>query len=181
MENVVEALYMAAAILILIVALTVSISSFTTLKGHIETIISSDDVVDLATEDENDPHSYINYITETVDDVREVGAETVISSIRRVPRESYTVYIGGLNSLTSSTNSNDFEYVNGYLKISTDNTNYKNLTNKNMKQIYEEIKAQEDAGYIFKEYIGVYQEDLQGVSEANRATYRVITYERVPT
>ena len=50
-----------------------------------------------------------------------------------------------------------------------------------MKQIYEEIKAQEDAGYIFKEYIGVYQEDLQGVSEANRATYRVITYERVPT
>ena len=98
---------------------------------------------------------------------RSVGADTVISSIRRISRESYTIYIDG-----DAANLSGFKTEGGFLKLGTAGTNYKNLTNEKIGQIYEAIK-----GKYFEEKIGIYQEKTSnGVSSANKQTHRIITY-----
>ena len=83
MEDAVEALYMAAAVLLLLIALTVSISSFTKAKVQVEEINESETGIDLA---QDESGQYINYMSKNNDKNRSVGADTVISSIRRISR-----------------------------------------------------------------------------------------------
>lgn len=169
MEDAVEALYMAAAVLLLLIALTVSISSFTKAKVQVEEINESETGIDLA---QDESGQYINYMSKKNDENRIVGADTVISSIRRISRESYTIYIErkAVNKLSG------FETEGDFLKLGTAGTNYKNLTNEKIGQIYEAIK-----GKYFEEKIGIYQEKTSnGVSSANKQTHRIITYVQKP-
>lgn len=168
MEDAVEALYMAAAVLLLLIALTVSISSFTKAKVQVEEINESETGIDLA---QDESGQYINYMSKNNDKNRSVGADTVISSIRRISRESYTIYIDG-----DAANLSGFKTEGGFLKLGTAGTNYKNLTNEKIGQIYEAIK-----GKYFEEKIGIYQEKTSnGVSSANKQTHRIITYVQKP-
>ena len=169
MEDAVEALYMAAAVLLLLIALTVSISSFTKAKVQVEEINESETGIDLA---QDASGQYINYMSKNNDENRIVGSDTVISSIRRISRESYTIYIErkAVNNLSGFKTEGDF------LKLGTAGTNYKNLTNEKIGQIYEAIK-----GKYFEEKIGIYQEKTSnGVSSANKQTHRIITYVQKP-
>lgn len=199
MENVVDALYMAAAVLILIIALTVSISSFTSLKTQVEEIVTADDTMDYVTEtDEKGNTKYLNYISSN-EDVRTVGAESVISSIRRISRESYTIYLV-LYDNTEGTNlannlkdkltvkdkkdffveiSQDYKKTNGEtiqiinqkaIRISLSDRLGQRLNDDMMEEIYKTIKDKK-----FKEYQGIYQDNTE-VSSANKETYRIITY-----
>lgn len=199
MENVVDALYMAGAVLILIIALTVSISSFTSLKTQVEEIVTADDTMDYVTEtDEKGNTKYLNYISSN-EDVRTVGAESVISSIRRISRESYTIYLV-LYDNTEGTNlannlkdkltvkdkkdffveiSQDYKKTNGEtiqiinqkaIRISLSDRLGQRLNDDMMEEIYKTIKDKK-----FKEYQGIYQDDTE-VSSANKETYRIITY-----
>ena len=77
MENVADALYMAAAVLILLGALAVSVSSFTKLKAQVQEIIEIDEKSDMA----KDVDDYINYIKSNTDVNRQVGVETIIPTI----------------------------------------------------------------------------------------------------
>ena len=90
MEDIVEALYMAAAMLTFVIALTVSMSSFTNIRSQIDEILFAETKVDLATDDAG---NYINYRTSTNNANRIVGADTIISSMYRVKKENYVVYI----------------------------------------------------------------------------------------
>lgn len=173
MENAVDAIYMASAVLVLMIALAVALSSFTNVKAQVDDIVKKDEKVDLATEvDASGNKSYINYIKASGENGRIVGIETVMSSIRRVVREDYVVYIKG-SSVAGILGG--FEEVDGFTKISTENDNYKLLNEDKMEDLYDAMK---DA--TFEEYIGIYQENLEGVSSANRQTHRVITYIQSP-
>lgn len=89
MENAVDALYIAGAILLLLVALTVGISSFSTQISQIDQIVENDERVDLATDETGNLVNYITYSSE----VREVGVETIVNTLYRSYKENYTVYI----------------------------------------------------------------------------------------
>lgn len=173
MDDAVEALYMSAAVLLLLIALTVSISAFTKVKIQVEQINEQETGIELAKDDSG---NYINYFSEG-DGNRIVGADTVISSIRRISRESYTIYISGnVTNLYGGASDYDYEKenINGikYLKLSTAGTNYKNLDEK-IEEIYDKIK-----GKTFEEKIGIFQEKTaDGVSSANKQTHRIITYD----
>ena len=91
MDNAVEALYMAASILIFMVALTITLSSFSTFRNDLEDLILSEERVDAAsTTDDSGKIQYINYISGE-DERRTVGIETVVNSLYRVYKENYIV------------------------------------------------------------------------------------------
>ena len=61
-----------------------------------------------------------------------------------------------------------------YIKISLSGDGSKYVEDKNVTyNIYKNLKDTN-----FKEYIGIYQnKTAEGVSDANKATYKIITYE----
>ena len=189
MENVSDALYIAGAVLMLVIALTVAMSSFSTIRTQIDEIIQSDAQVDLATEEDG---SYINYILSSdQSDIRTVGVETIISSMYRVLKENYNLYIklkdpSGLTTINATreivysapdgTNSTLINAGGKLIEISlagsgiNSEEDIERLLGTN--GLYEKLK-----GKKFKEYLGVYQEATDtSVSEINKATFRVITY-----
>lgn len=121
MENAVDALYIAGAILLLLVALTVGISSFSTQISQIDQIIENDERVDLATDETGNLVNYITYSSE----VREVGVETIVNSLYRSYKENYTVYIKLKDATRSKLNL--YKY-NDILKTSTKEQKYKTTT-----------------------------------------------------
>ena len=173
MENATDALIMAGSVLLLIIALTVTISSLTALKTETQDMLNDRDQL-LATTDES---GYINYLKSGGEesDTRIVGIETVMSSIRRMAKEDYTVYIK-TNTPISELN-NDLK-VNGdskFIKLSLSGVGNKYVNDKNVTStIYNKLNSAK-----FKEYIGIYQnKTAEGVSDANKATYKIITYEQ---
>lgn len=90
MENASDALIMAGQVLIFIIALTVCISSFTTIRVSIDNVIDQTETIKLA----KDSDSYINFIKSRDNgSVRIVGAETIVSSMYRAIKENYVLYI----------------------------------------------------------------------------------------
>lgn len=188
-DNLTDALYMAGAILIFVIALTVSMSSFTEMRTQIDEIIEADSKLELVT-DEND--KYINYISgKDESDARIVGPETVISSMYRVVKENYIVYIkmDDIPSEISTTTLSEIGLQEQKYKediiigknediieitINGKNSNIDVLLNE--KGLYEVLTK--NKGKKFKEYLGVYQEASEA-DEVNRTTYRVITYVEV--
>lgn len=168
MENASEALIMAASVLIFIIALTVTISSFSEVRAGIDRMISQTETVELA----ESSQGYVNYMKANTDTTRVVGAETVVSSMYRSLKERYVVYIqledyssikDKVTLLTSKENKQIFKI--------TLNTNDHILDDKEtMKNFYNQIKD-----YIFTEYLGEYQSNSDVASE-NKPTYRIITY-----
>ena len=195
MENVSDALYIAGAVLMLVIALTVAMSSFSTIRTQIDEIIQSDAQVDLATEEDG---SYINYILSSdQSDIRTVGVETIISSMYRVLKENYNLYIklkdpSGLTTINATrkivysapdgTNSTLINAGDRLIEISLAGSGI------NSEEDIERLLSGTDGLYAklikpdgtpkkFKEYLGVYQEATDtSVSEINKATFRVITY-----
>ena len=74
----------------MIVALTVSISSFSTQIANVEEIVQADERTDVVeTAGGTDFLNYITYNKST----RDVGVETIVNSLYRSYKENYTVYI----------------------------------------------------------------------------------------
>ena len=194
MENATDALLMAASVLLLIIALTVSISSFTSMKNQVDVILQQEEETDLAIDENGD---YINYV-EGAESVREVAADTVISTIRRMMKEEYTVIISG-DCITSNKSGalSDF-YEAGIIKTLTTKQEYGEkkeiliaegtyifelsidsnyatyITNSYIQILYDVIKDS-----TFKEYLGIWQDGSEVVSDANKETYRIITFVEV--
>ncbi len=183
MENATDALIMAGSVLIFLIALSVCVSSFTTLRTEIDQIIEQTETVDMAQNNENG--EYVNYIKKSDDAIRVVGSETVVSSMYRAKKENYVIYIVLKNSLR---NSKEFEKIGMIVKIpdikkSADNIiinksenvikligsyDFDDILNK--LKLYESIKDKK-----FEEYLGVYQDNTDATEE-NKITYRIITY-----
>lgn len=183
MENATDALIMAGSVLIFLIALSVCVSSFTTLRTEIDQIIEQTETVDMAQKNGNG--EYVNYIKRSDDAIRVVGSETVVSSMYRAKKENYVIYIVLKNSLW---NSKEFEKIGMIVEIpvikkSADNIiinksenvikligsyDFDDILNK--LKLYESIKDKK-----FEEYLGVYQDNTDATEE-NKITYRIITY-----
>lgn len=97
MDNAVEALYISAAVLVFMLALSLTLSSFSTFRNDLENIILSDERIDTAAITETDEEgkikqNFINYISSS-EECRTVGIETVANSLYRVYKENYIVVI----------------------------------------------------------------------------------------
>lgn len=104
MDNAAEALYMGAAVLVFMVALSLTLSSFSTFKNDLEDLILAEEKVDTAqSTDSTVKTSYINYISSS-EECRTVGIETVANSIYRVYKENYMVVLK-LNDYSKFTDS----------------------------------------------------------------------------
>ena len=191
MENATDALIMAGSVLIFLIALSVCVSSFTTLRTGIDQIIDQTETVDMAQKNgeyvngEYVNGEYVNYIKRSDDAIRVVGSETVVSSMYRAKKENYVIYIVLKNSLI---NSNEFEKIGMIVNIpdikkSDDNIIINKSDNVikligsydfddilNQLKLYESIKDKK-----FEEYLGVYQDNTDATEE-NKITYRIITY-----
>ena len=184
MENASDALIMAASVLLLIIALSVSISSFSNMKSQVDSIITESESIDMAKDESG---NYINYIKDA-DDIRIVDAGTVMSSIRRVFKEQYTLYIKDKDGQTLSTvvsqlrkKTEKEQYYNSnpligesveLIRFSLAGETYKYINDDVMKALYENIKDKK-----YKEYLGIYQEKTgEEISSANKQTFRVITF-----
>ena len=108
-------------------------------------------------------------------DTRIVGIETVMSSIRRMAKEDYTVYIKTYNPISELNNDLKVNGDSKFIKLSLSGVGNKYVNDKNVTStIYSKLNLAK-----FKEYIGIYQNKTEeGVSDANKATYKIITYEQ---
>lgn len=181
MENATDALIMAGSVLIFLIALSVCVSSFTTLRTEIDQIIEQTETVDMAQKN----GEYVNYIKKSDDAIRVVGSETVVSSMYRAKKENYVIYIVLKNSLWKS---KEFEKIGMIVNIpdikkSADNIIINKSVNVikligsydfdyilNKLNLYDSIKDKK-----FEEYLGVYQDNTDATEE-NKITYRIITY-----
>ena len=62
---------------------------------------------------------------------------------------------------------------NTYAEIATRGSSYKTLTGENMYKLYDRLKD-----ISFNEYVGVYKEYNDNVSDANKEEHRIIIYEQ---
>lgn len=194
-DNLSDALLMAGAVLIFVIALTVSMSSFTTMRSQIDEIVQSEEKIDLVTDNSGNYLNYEKASTGKYNDVRVVGVETVVSSMYRVAKENYIVYI----KLT-----NYSDYPSDTITTISDSQVYKNLNTKSPTELEENLinsgskimkidingknsnitALLDDKGFYeilkgkkFYEFLGVYQKESgEGVDASNKTTYRVITY-----
>ena len=183
MENAVEALIMAGETLIFIIALTVCISSYTTVREQIDEIMGSTETIAMAKES----GEYINFIqSKNNGSVRNVGAETVVSSMTRAIKENYVVYIKLLNYSSVGTEVDTIDAtvditINGKKIISVGDKIIKVTngydTNQNVNEILKKSFYNAIKDKKFSEYLGEYQDDTAaGVSTENKEVRRIITY-----
>lgn len=176
-DNLTDAIMMAGAVLIFIIALTTSMSTFTTMRSQIDNIIEYDYKLDLVTDSEG---NYINYHTSN-SDIRTVGVETIVSSMYRVKQENFVIYIildlsgDHIDDRITQEEITINKVKTNAIKISIDGDNWDIEKILNEYGLYNKMKDKK-----FKEYLGVYQIETDGgVDEINKTTYRVITYEEV--
>lgn len=180
MENATDALIMAGSVLIFIIALTITISSFSTVRKGIDGLISQTETVELA----EGSQGYVNYMKANGNTTRVVGAETVIASMYRTLKENYVVYIELENydnlSLTSDKNIkiDTLENESGKILKFTLNENDDILTKSESQKKYQDLMKifyKKIENMTFDEKLGEYQ-NKSDVSKENKLTYRIITY-----
>lgn len=91
MENAAEALKMAGAVLLFIIAISVSIASFSDVRQSVDTILEYKD-----RETEYIDGNY--YYSESSENERTVGLETILPTISRVYVENYKIIFEGLGN-----------------------------------------------------------------------------------
>lgn len=201
MENAIQALKMAAAVMIFVLSLTITITSFGEARKTLQTIISSQD-----REFNSREEDYVSNATDASGNIitqRTIRAETIVPTIYKAYKENYKIVFKGLSKPLyekASTNSSgdrvkiyaiDLEKdVIGINKEKEEfimallyGSKYPQLIDKFKKTgifLYNEDFYDTIKGKSFIESLGVYyQDELQGASDvpdANRIKKRVITY-----
>ncbi len=193
MENVTEALKIAFAVLMFVLALSLSISSFSQASSAVNAIITL-----------RDRESEYTYVQPAKNLSRTVGIETVISSLYRIPEQNLEIHFyqkQGTNEVPLdifkllNVNGSDTEKNSNYIDLAHDNLTFGANFDQNefldvligggnedtVKDKYEArlIDGDSDIGLYkkfanaqFEERLGEY---VQG-SGASEITKRVITY-----
>lgn len=196
MENASDALVMAGQVLIFIIALTVCISSFSTVRTEVNRIAGQNEEIRMA----KDEDTYINFIeSKKSSSTRVVESETVVSSMYRAIKENYVIYIKFKNSGTINAIKTN-RYIN--TMTATKDSQIKNASNESIikrgetlvkitigadtNQEVNKVLKTEGGGKLFEtlsgkkfnEYLGEYQKD-SAVTTENKEVYRIITYVEV--
>ena len=202
MENATEALYMAAAVLIFMLALSLTLSSFSSFKTDLDRLITAEQRVDEATiTDSTGKTSYINYIS-SESELRTVGIESVANSLYRVYKENYMVVMK-LDNYDEFGIGKKLEKFSNLIKRGTDKVEtqyyYKNSKSNGHSEIIKSSdtvlvfnipSAQNDKEYInkaldaglydllkdktFTEYTGIYYETdtIKDLNDSNWDDYK---------
>lgn len=209
MENAVDALKMAAAVLIFVLAISIAILSFGQAREAADTIL---DYRDRETIFING-----NYYYKATGTERKVGLETVFPAIIRAYLENYKVVFEGLDKPIYKVILNDGTRLDRYtLDLeSNSNNNYKNviLANDEAKSeflcgilygkfknnqkaafekqfnisldgcqdLYTQLTSKQNSNFQILEYLGVYyQSDTAEQPDSNKTEKRIITYKITP-
>lgn len=198
MENAADALKMAGAVLLFVLALSIIIPFFTLVRQTTDIILDARDRETL----------YINgkYYYEATGTERQVGLETIVPTVMRAYLENYKVVFEGLGDPIYTIKLSDGTVIEKYtLDLETNNgTEYKNVTLANDEQkaeflcgiLYHKFKTTEAdfnkkfnvtigstglyqalQGKKITEKLGVYyQDDNDDVPDVNKIQKRIITY-----
>lgn len=201
MENAAEAIKMAGAVLLFVLALSIILFYFGQVRESTDTILNYRDRETM----------YIDgdYYYEQTGTERNVNLETIIPSVFRAYLENYKIIFDGLDSPIYKIKNKNGVMVDKYtLDLETNqNLEYKNavLANKEQKimflkgifygdyktedfqklgvslegcePLYDQLTKKVKNGYKITEYLGVYyQNDNPEVPDVNKTQKRVITY-----
>lgn len=190
MENAADALKMAGAVLLFVLAISIIILSFGQVRESADTII---DYRDRET-------SYIDgsFYYDGKDNSRIVGLETIIPSVYRAYWENYRIVFEGIKPIYKINGEDryllELENINGTnLTLANDETKVEFLqgilygVDDNKKKDFEtkfnislrdcESICKQLENKSVKEYLGVYyQNDSPDVPELNKVKKRIITY-----
>lgn len=187
MENGVEALKIGASMLIFVLAITITISCFTSATQALNRIFdmhNGDEYVTVKDEDGNE--YYLNFVRFD-GGTREVGVETIIPSIYRAYKENYSIYFYNSDEtpmvLYEKENGEEVNYID--LEKEVYPNAEKAIENVN-KLLYEESEQYSNGLYqelkskTFIEKLGEYYiDDVTGeteTAEVNKTKKRVIAY-----
>lgn len=201
MENAAEAIKMAGAVLLFVLALSIILFYFGQVRESADTILDYRDRETM----------YIDgdYYYEQTGTERNVNLETIIPSVFRAYLENYKIIFDGLDSPIYKLKNKNGVMIDKYtLDLETNqNLEYKNavLANKEQKTmflkgifygdynpedfkklgvslegcepLYDQLTKKVKNGYKITEYLGVYyQNDNPDVPDVNKTQKRVITY-----
>ena len=193
MENASDALIMAGQMLIFIIALTVCISSFTTVRAEVNRIVGENEEIRMA----KDGDTYINYIeSKKSSSTRVIGSDALIASMYRAIKEDYVIYIKFNSDIRDQIDTSHIKTIvasvdsvvknkDGQPIIKAGDKLIKITIGSDTNQNINEVLKSTEGGKLFElikdknfnEYLGEYQKaSAQGVTSENKEVYRIITY-----
>jgi len=189
MENASDALIMAGSVILFVIALTVAISSFVNLRTETQELLNSRDQLFITADNAG---GYLNYLksgNQDNDVIRTVGIETIITSIRRMTKEDYIIYIKPKNNVTYFLGGdyNDLKVKvdenSNSIRLTISGVSNRYVSSKNLTKLLFLLHKEfglTNGTAKFEEYIGTYQnKTAEGVSEANKSTFKIITYKQI--
>lgn len=188
MENGVQALKIAASMLIFVIAITITISAFTSAAQALRRIfdMKNDDEY-VTVKDEEGNEYYLNYVRFN-GGTREVGVETIIPSIYRAYKENYSIYFYDYNEkpmvLYTKDNGEEVNYIDlekeVYANAEAAIAGVKALLYGEKCILSNDGLYNYLQGKTFIEKLGeYYMDDVNGetgTSEVNKTKKRVIAY-----
>lgn len=180
MENGVQALKIAASILIFVLAIAITISAFTKATQALNNIFkmkSDDEYVTIKDKDGNE--YYLNYVRFN-GGTREVGIETIIPTIYRAYKENYAIYFYNSDETPMDldpTDSETINYIDLEKEVYASAEKAMESINKLLyeKELYNNLKSK-----TFIEKLGEYymndENGETGTAEVNKTKKRVIAY-----
>lgn len=181
MENGVEALKIASGMLIFVLAITITISAFTTASQAMRDIFTAKDAQEYVTDADGNYLNFVSWSDDVDGGTRKVGVDTIIPSIYRAYKENYAIYF-------YDSEGNDFVL---YEKENGEKVNYIDLQKEVHASAEKAIEHINDLLYnkglyrrlkegTFIEKLGEYYMDdvsgATGTAEINKIKKRVITY-----
>ncbi len=160
MENAADALKMAAAVLIFVIALSIAVYGFTKAKQAATSVISKSDSI-----------RYYDSENLDIQDSRIVGIETVIPTLYSYFKEGYTVlfYKAKWNSTSNSIDGEIEPVTLYYTEVQESNLNKSRLQNNDgssIKAVYYKDKITgENVGPLYRGIYGVDGDDEQARGE----------------
>lgn len=201
MENVVDALKMAGAVLLFVMALSVAILSFTQSRQTIDTVLKHSDRESLTIEGD----SRFYYLASKSDTSRYVGKETIIPTIYRAYKENYKIIfkfpdnyylfksngkeVNKIDLAAQSIGSDELsrKFIDGILYGNYELQDFKQTfkIEPNSKPLYTYLTEKENNFKIREELGTYYMEDVMGpedtgdkssIEDVNKQEKRVLTY-----
>ena len=178
MENGVEALKIASGMLIFVLALTITISAFTSASQAITRILTAKESEEYVKDADGNYINYVNYEGET----REVGVETIIPTIYRAYKENFAIYFYNSDGTSFKLYEKDGQIVN-YVDLEKEVHTSPESAIQNINELLENGLYETLANNTFTERLGeYYMDDVTGetdTAEVNKVKKRVIAYKQM--
>ena len=183
MENGVEALKMASGMLIFVLAITITISVFTSATQALNRIFTSQESEQYVTAIDEEGNEYFLNNVRFDGGTRIVGIETIIPSIYRAYKENYAIYFYDKEKNAYPIRTNDKGEEVNYIDLNQENhatvekaiESVNKLLYETDGGLYNKLKEEQ-----FTEMLGeYYMDDVSGAeetAEVNKVKKRLIAY-----